>query len=548
MEKEIHKKQNLAWNRAWEKRFGDGSIIEAEEVAFGHGRALAGEMLSARVSFMVIPRGIVFCGGTPTGVLAWLIKSKYAISCAAIEEENSSMLFLKDVDFIELYVASLSFTERVAELYRYSPRVYPIYHRKKELSHTNMRFEDALRFKVEDFPEYVREGDIFCRVREGKYLEDLGGSRLLNGEFSAFIFVYPDGTVHKETHSLETLYDRFLTGKLSCCLTGKSVFAFHRFEYRKFIESKEYIFASSRNRITGSDCGLKVTRKDDPYKGAVVLIDFNDRNNGVCRVLDDIDFVEISKLSNDIKVLDLSDCWHLRGVSVNLYNHYGFTLIYPDSKNYRAGKFILNKCDKVNIVGEVRVEDLIVYDSEFTDELSVKLIPKGFQNIITGTQCVFNEVTGLKRVSISSNEETAYDYSYSVTVEVAEASIEELHIEFKQDNCELELRVNKCPALRKVFLCCAGTVELMNILALLSNNKGLTLVAIRCGSLRLWKDELAKLESAKKLFSRGVSIIADRLVLRDASVTNGRYESAELGFESLPKSVRGVIVKSKGEQ
>ena len=63
--------------------------------------------------------------------------------------------------------------------------------------------------------------------------------------------------MHKETHSLDTLYDRFLSGELSCCLTGRSVVAFHRFEYRKFIESEEYILASGRNRITGADCGVK---------------------------------------------------------------------------------------------------------------------------------------------------------------------------------------------------------------------------------------------------------------------------------------------------
>lgn len=64
MEKGIHKKQNLAWNQAWQKRFGDGSVIEAEEIAFGQGRALVKEMLSAQVSFTVIPRGLVFLGGS----------------------------------------------------------------------------------------------------------------------------------------------------------------------------------------------------------------------------------------------------------------------------------------------------------------------------------------------------------------------------------------------------------------------------------------------------------------------------------------------------
>lgn len=85
----------------------------------------------------------MFFGGAPIGVLAWLIKSKYAISCEAIEEENSSMLFLKYVDFIELYVASLSFTERVVELYHYSPRVYPIYHRKKVKNLKRLNLEVA---------------------------------------------------------------------------------------------------------------------------------------------------------------------------------------------------------------------------------------------------------------------------------------------------------------------------------------------------------------------------------------------------------------------
>lgn len=371
MEKGIHKKQNLAWNQAWQKRFGDGSVIEAEEIAFGQGRALVKEMLSAQVSFTVIPRGLVFFWGAPIGVLVWLIKSEYAISCEAIEEENSSMLFLKDVDFIELYVASLSFTERVAELYRYSPRVYPIYHRKKDISYENTSFEDALRFKVDDFPEYVREGDIFCRVKEGKYLEDLGGSRLLNGEFSAFIFVYPDGTVHKETHSLETLYDRFLTGKLSCCLTGKSVFAFHRFEYRKFIESKEYQLISGRNRITGADCGVKVVENNGIHAGAVTLHDFFP-NNGVCEAMDDIDFVDISEFSNGVRVLDLYACKHLRGVNVNLYKLDGFSLIYPNSENYRDENFRLDDCNQVSITGEVRATDVIVYASGFrSEELAV---------------------------------------------------------------------------------------------------------------------------------------------------------------------------------
>lgn len=67
MEEEIYTEQNRAWNRAWEKRFGDGSVIEADEVAFGQGKELTEELLKAEVLFGVIPRGLVFTGGEPVG-------------------------------------------------------------------------------------------------------------------------------------------------------------------------------------------------------------------------------------------------------------------------------------------------------------------------------------------------------------------------------------------------------------------------------------------------------------------------------------------------
>jgi hypothetical protein len=274
MEQKIYRERNRAWNRAWKKRFGDGSVIEADEVAFGQGKTLTEELLKAQVSFEVIPRGLVLREGKPVGVLAWLIKGKDVNLPSAIKEANSSMLFVSKEDFVQIYVASLAYNGSIVELYRYTPRVYPIYYRKKQIHYENTSFEDALQFKVEDFPVYVRDGAVFRRVKEGKYLADLWRDGFLDWEFSNFIFVYPDGTVHKETHSLDTLYDRFLSGELSCCLTGRSVVAFHRFEYRKFIESEGYILASGRNRITGADCGVKDVEKNGVHAGAVTLHDF----------------------------------------------------------------------------------------------------------------------------------------------------------------------------------------------------------------------------------------------------------------------------------
>lgn len=70
MEQKIYRERNRAWNREWKKRFGDGSVIEADEVAFGQGKTLTEELLKAQVSFEVIPRGLVLREGKPVGVLA----------------------------------------------------------------------------------------------------------------------------------------------------------------------------------------------------------------------------------------------------------------------------------------------------------------------------------------------------------------------------------------------------------------------------------------------------------------------------------------------
>lgn len=181
MEQKIYRERNRAWNREWKKRFGDGSVIEADEVAFGQGKTLTEELLKAQVSFEVIPRGLVLREGKLVGVLAWLIKGKDVNLPSAIKEANSSMLFVSKEDFVQIYVASLTYNGSIVELYRYTPRVYPIYYRKKQIHYENTSFEDALQFKVEDFPVYVRDSAVFRRVKEGKYLADLWKDGFIDG-------------------------------------------------------------------------------------------------------------------------------------------------------------------------------------------------------------------------------------------------------------------------------------------------------------------------------------------------------------------------------
>lgn len=93
---------------------------------------------------------------------------------------------------------------------------------------------------------------------------------------------------------------------------------------------------------------------------------------------------------------------------------------------------------------------MVVYDSKFRgEELSVQMFPRGFQNVVTDTRCLFNGVTGLKRLTIRSTEEPVYDYSYRVKIDLSNTSIEELYIDLTQRQCVLSPYIRKCQSLKR---------------------------------------------------------------------------------------------------
>lgn len=487
----------------------------------------------------------MFNGGEPVGVLVWLVHGKPVTSVSAIEGANSSLLYVSNEAFIKMHVDSLLFSGNIVKLYRYAPRVYPVYYKSKTLRYDNTSLEDALRFKVEDFTMYKLENGEFRRIKEGKYLTDLWKDSFLLGGVTDFITVYPDGNVHKEALLLESLEDRFLSGNMARCLYGDSVIAFHLFEYRKFVVSEEYRLLAGRNRITRADCGIKEVVTEGTNLGAVVLKDFV-ANNGVCRTMDDIDFVDISRLSNDIKVLDLSACEHLRGVRINLFKIDGFSLLYPKSENYRDGEFKLTRCNLVNIQGEIRATDVVVYDSEFSsEEVSIQMFPRVGQGI-TVPLCKFDGATGIKRLTINSVEES--DYDYSVCVELINTSVEELSVDFSQGNCRLTPYIKECYSLRKVFIHCEGTVPLSYIWHFLSHNSNNKLeIRVVCGILEIQNSDLAKLRhnnSRQKMLAGAKCIVeASRLIWKGYAVGSPRNRGVDLGFNYLPESVQGIIVR-----
>lgn len=70
MEQKIYRERNRAWNRVWKKRFGDGSVIKVDEVAFGQGRALVnckGDVIRTGFVYGNSARACVFRGSAYRG-------------------------------------------------------------------------------------------------------------------------------------------------------------------------------------------------------------------------------------------------------------------------------------------------------------------------------------------------------------------------------------------------------------------------------------------------------------------------------------------------
>ena len=244
-------------------------------------------------------------------------------------------------------------------------------------------------------------------------------------------------------------------------------------------------------------------------------------------------------------MLDLSACKHLRGVSVNLYKIDSFSLIYPNSENYRDGNFTLNECNLVSIIGEVRATDVVVYASWFrSEELAVQMFPRELQSVVTDTRCLFTRVTGLKRLIIRSTEEPVYNYSYKITINLINMSIEELVIDFTQRQCVPTLYISACESLKKVLTCCEGTLSLKDTFDVLSN-KSLKEIRVVCGQLEVGNRDIIKFERGEVKIEGAVSvkIEADRVVWLAYSSESSHNRDVAAGFSALPESLRGIIVR-----
>ena len=172
--------------------------------------------------------------------------------------------------------------------------------------------DDRFSFNVSDFPFYEKKGAVFTRLSLGKYRLFGGFEDFMDGK--PFVGFSGEG----EPLCFAPSYDwlkREYENVVFCSETDYYADACKRliFRHLRLVDDKEYQLEEARSKLTGSDCAVK-----DVVNDGVNVFVFNPTNNGVCKLLNDIDWLYISEsyLLNGVKVIDASGCKDLRGIKL----------------------------------------------------------------------------------------------------------------------------------------------------------------------------------------------------------------------------------------
>ena len=172
--------------------------------------------------------------------------------------------------------------------------------------------DDRFSFNVSDFPFYEKKGAVFTRLSLGKYRLFGGFEDFMDGK--PFVGFSGEGEPLCFAPSYEWL-KREYENVVFCSETDYYADACKRliFRHLRLVDDKEYQLEEARSKLTGSDCAVK-----DVVNDGVNVFVFNPTNNGVCKLLNDIDWLYISEsyLLNGVKVIDASGCKDLRGIKL----------------------------------------------------------------------------------------------------------------------------------------------------------------------------------------------------------------------------------------
>ena len=172
--------------------------------------------------------------------------------------------------------------------------------------------DDRFSFNVSDFPFYEKKGAVFTRLSLGKY-------RLLGGfedfkDGNPFVGFNGDGEPLCFTPSYEWLKREYENVSfISDTDYGSDVCKRIILRHLRLVEDKEYQLEATRSKLTGSDCGVKEVLHD-----GVNVFKFSPTNNGVCKLLNDVDCLFVNGVDrlNGVKVVDASSCRDLRHIEI----------------------------------------------------------------------------------------------------------------------------------------------------------------------------------------------------------------------------------------
>lgn len=222
--------------------------------------------------------------------------------------------------------------------------------------------DNRLSFEVSDFPFYKKDGAVFTRLSLGRYR--LFGDFKDFKEGKPFVGFNGKGEPLCFTPSYEWLRREYENVSfISDTDYGSDVCKHLIMRHFRLVEDEEYQLEASRSRLTGSDCAVREVLND-----GVNVFKFNPANNGVCKLLNDVDCLYVNGVDclNGVKVIDASSCKDIRQIEIVMSS--GCTFIAPSVSN-GFKRISLMFCDIVGLSKVMFRHDL---DSFGTFALQIK--------------------------------------------------------------------------------------------------------------------------------------------------------------------------------
>lgn len=249
--------------------------------------------------------------------------------------------------------------------------------------------DDRFSFNVSDFPFYEKKGAVFTRLSLGKYRLLGGFEDFMDG--NPFVGFSGDGEPLCFAPSYEWLKREYENvAFISDTDYGSDVCKRLILRHLRLVNDKEYQLEAARNKLTGSDCAIKEVMID-----GVNVLEFSSANNGVCKLLNDVDCLYVNGVDslNGVKVVDTSSCRDLRQIEITMSPD--CTFIAPSVSN-GFKRISLMFCDIVGLSKVMFRHDL---DSFGTFALQIK------------------SCTGLDTLSVEATGYSGYDDRNAIRIE-----------------------------------------------------------------------------------------------------------------------------------